>query len=180
MEHLKEKAQLIIDSSDMSKDHAIFYLDFLKVEWETCWGGQADRHGFASDDNVMRYCKEHLTTRRALKKTPYTRYVLGIKNGRIFIETRGECDYDHDVKEMPTVLKAIWKCNTKRNEVCGEDPNFDVHTKYNTKVMSLLQYKECVLVVNTQTKDDMKATLQYLLSWTFSTNFGWGAATFSP
>jgi hypothetical protein len=164
MGHLKEKSQLMIDSSDMSKDHTHFYLDFLKVVWGKGWGGQADRHGFASDDNVMRYFKDHLTTRKSLKKTSYNHYVLGIKHGRIFIETRGKCDYDHDVRKMPTVLKAIGKCNTKRNEECGEDPNFDVHTKDNTKVMSLLEYKKYVRVANTQTKDDMNATLQYLLS----------------
>jgi hypothetical protein len=63
MENLKKKAQLMIDSSGMSKDHTIFYLDFLEVVSEKGWGGQADRHGFASNENVMRYFKEHLTTR---------------------------------------------------------------------------------------------------------------------
>jgi hypothetical protein len=40
MEHLEERAQSMIDISDISKDHINVYLDFLKVVREKFWGGQ--------------------------------------------------------------------------------------------------------------------------------------------
>jgi hypothetical protein len=115
----------------------------------------------------VRFFKEHMSERKALKSSSYNRYILGIKNARLVIEQRGKCYYDHDARKMPTVQKAIAKCNTARNKACGEDPNFDVHKRDPTKVMSLFQYKKCVEHANATTDGDMKATLQYLFVMNF-------------
>jgi hypothetical protein len=123
------------------------------------FGGQADRYGFASEKNVMHYFKEHMSTRKALKKTSYNCYILGM----------GEFSLKKGVNVIMTMMpgkcrrfkKLLASATQKETRLVESIPTL-MSIQNTTPRSCPFSVRKMCYVANTQTEDDMKTTLQYL------------------